>query len=683
MEEFGALVLGAVGLLNRIVVTGILITAFALIIYIGLYNRRSRIARAFAALLACVIAAFLMELLGQLAGAPMIFTWQRLQWVGIALIPAASLDLSDTLLRATGDISPTRRAGVWLGYLGGWLVIGLVQFTGLIAEPGVSVTHLPHLTPGPLFFPFAALYFACAAWATFNVVEARRRSLTSTSKRRMTYFALAFAAPMASMFPYLLPTGWPDVFPVIIPWLAILIANMGVGAAMTLMGYTVAFFGASAPDRVIKRRLVKYLIRGPLLAALVIAAIVISSRIERWLGVPGTLIGLMAAAAIVLLTQLFIVTLQPTLDRFIAGEDSAEVARLQTFSERLMTTSDLNQYLENILAALCDLLRARTAFVTMRDRPGDESSGAGPVVVTIGNVDPADIPTTPEALRKVASTAAGAAATSLDGVLVRPDPEEPAPPIIEGGFAQWNGYWLIPLRSRDNVDDVLGVIGLVARASAPELTREERAGMTVLVQQAARALDDAIKQKRAFEALTRIIPEAEDMQRRLSATRNPAAPTLADFEMTPKGYDDFTQLVRDALSQLWGGPKLSNSPLVNLKIVADAMAQNNGNATKALRSVLEDAIERLRPGGQRSLTGTEWLLYNILELKFVQGQKVRDVARKLVMSESDLYRKQRAAFEEVARVVMEMEREAHASAGTVTAEPAPVATPEAPPEQSQ
>jgi hypothetical protein len=52
------------------------------------------------------------------------------------------------------------------------------------------------------------------------------------------------------------------------------------------------------------------------------------------------------------------------------------------------------------------------------------------------------------------------------------------------------------------------------------------------------------------------------------------------------------------------------------------------------------------------------MLYNILELKIIQGQKVRDVARKLVMSESDLYRKQRAAFEEVARQIVEMEREA-------------------------
>jgi hypothetical protein len=62
MNEFGALALGAVGLLNRIVVTGILITAFALIIYIGLYNRRSRIARSFAILLGCIIGTFLMEL---------------------------------------------------------------------------------------------------------------------------------------------------------------------------------------------------------------------------------------------------------------------------------------------------------------------------------------------------------------------------------------------------------------------------------------------------------------------------------------------------------------------------------------------------------------------------------------------------------------------------------------------
>ena len=36
-------------------------------------------------------------------------------------------------------------------------------------------------------------------------------------------------------------------------------------------------------------------------------------------------------------------------------------------------------------------------------------------------------------------------------------------------------------------------------------------------------------------------------------------------------------------------------------------------------------------------------MYNILDFRFVQGQRVFDIARRLSMSESDLYRKQRTA----------------------------------------
>ena len=38
-----------------------------------------------------------------------------------------------------------------------------------------------------------------------------------------------------------------------------------------------------------------------------------------------------------------------------------------------------------------------------------------------------------------------------------------------------------------------------------------------------------------------------------------------------------------------------------------------------------------------------------------QGQRVRDVARRLAMSESDLYRKQRVAIENVASTISELE----------------------------
>jgi len=656
--------LASVQLLNRIIVASLLITAFALIIYIGLYNRRSPIARAYAIILFCVLGTYLGDLLAQLSElesrADGTEFWLRLQWLGIATIPAASLAMSDALLRATGENSPLRRLAVQASLVLSQAIFLAALFTPLIATPGVSNDGLVHLTPGPLFYPFTLYYFAATAWATYNVFEARRRALTATSKRRMTYLALAFAMPALSMFPYLLPVGWPAAFPPLVPWTTILVVNMALGAAITFMGYAVAYFGASAPDRVIKRRMVKYLIRGPLTAAAVVGALVLSTRIERWLDVPGIFIGLIAASAIILMVQWFIDLVQPTLDRLLAGDDAEEVRRLQQFSARLMTRSDLTQYLENVLAALCDLLRARTAFITTCLASEAPCNSSVNITVSIGAVGEAngELPVPPDAVRSALTLRPSQPINGNNGA-----PEastEPAHPSFraESDFLIWGGYWLVPLYTQER-QEVIGVMGLAARASEPDLNSEERRGVAMLVRQAARALEDADKQWRAFNALERLVPEADDMQRRIASTRNPAAPTIADFERVPlDNHDDFTQLVRDALSQYWGGPKLAESPLLNLRVVREAMEVENGNATRALRRVLAQAIEQLKPSGSRSFTAAEWMLYNILELKIMQNMKVRDVARRLVMSESDLYRKQRAAFEEVARIIVEMEREA-------------------------
>jgi len=111
------------------------------------------------------------------------------------------------------------------------------------------------------------------------------------------------------------------------------------------------------------------------------------------------------------------------------------------------------------------------------------------------------------------------------------------------------------------------------------------------------------------------------------------------------------------LRHYWGGPELRESPLLQLRVVKQAMRENEGNPIKALRAVLVNAIEALRPPGPRDIS-PDWLLYNVLEMKYVQGLKVREIARRLAVSESDLYRKQRVAVGEVARVLLEMELQA-------------------------
>jgi hypothetical protein len=116
-------------------------------------------------------------------------------------------------------------------------------------------------------------------------------------------------------------------------------------------------------------------------------------------------------------------------------------------------------------------------------------------------------------------------------------------------------------------------------------------------------------------------------------------------------------LVKDALSHYWGGPKLTSSPLLRLRVVEQALRDHDDNAVNALRAVLREAIERLKPDGQRKFT-TEWILYNILEMKFLQNRRVREVALRLAVSEADLYRKQRVAIDEVAHAIRAMEAEA-------------------------
>jgi hypothetical protein len=96
--------------------------------------------------------------------------------------------------------------------------------------------------------------------------------------------------------------------------------------------------------------------------------------------------------------------------------------------------------------------------------------------------------------------------------------------------------------------------------------------------------------------------------------------------------------------------------LLKLPVVQSAVNGSDQSQVNALRGVLRQAMEKIKPEGDRKYTG-EWVLYNILDMKFIQGKKVREVAMKLAMSEADLYRKQRVAIETVAKSIMEMDNQ--------------------------
>jgi hypothetical protein len=204
---------------------------------------------------------------------------------------------------------------------------------------------------------------------------------------------------------------------------------------------------------------------------------------------------------------------------------------------------------------------------------------------------------------------------------------------------------------------LLGLLGVVHQTDQV-IVSDQRQSLAVLLQRALVALQDRRLQRTVFRSLEDLRPQVDMFQRLRAVGRYDSKASLLEETLPPES--DMAEWVRDALAHYWGGPKLTQNPLLNLEIVQRAFREHNDNPANALRSILRQAMDHVRPEGDRRFTG-EWILFNILEMKFVEGRKVREVATRLAMSEADLYRKQRVAIEEVARIILEMERQTQAN----------------------
>ena len=208
-------------------------------------------------------------------------------------------------------------------------------------------------------------------------------------------------------------------------------------------------------------------------------------------------------------------------------------------------------------------------------------------------------------------------------------------------------------------NELIGLMGVLRRQGQNQLDNELSEALMVLGHRAAMALEDRQLQRKVLMSLQELSPKVALIQRLRAAFRfdqSDVLRELSDFE-PPK---DFSQWVKDALTHYWGGPKLTESPLLDLQVVQDSLQEHDHIPANALRTILRNAMEQLKPNGDRKFT-PEWTLYNILEMKFLEGRKVREIAKRLAVSEADLYRKQRIAIENVANSIIEMETKSRSS----------------------
>jgi hypothetical protein len=630
MVDVAGLLAGGLALVNQVLAATVVLTSFSLFVYLVTHSFRSEVSRAFCALLVFVLVVYAGDVvLYDVKTYEAAIRWLKFQWIGIAFVPAAYLHFSTALLHTMNLRSRWRWVVVALSYAASAAFLGLVLFSELLVHDGVYLPQASHLAAGPFFWLFALYFFVTVAWGAINIRRARQRCLTRASRRRMTYLGLAFVAPALGVFPYLMLTTMSTPLPPNILQLMLLIGNVAVLLMIMLMAYSVAYFGTLTPDRVVKHDLIHYLLRGPFVGAVVIFTMLAVPKVQRILGLDRDTVVIFAVVAVIVLLQLAINLAKPFIDRIIYRQDQEEIAWIQTLDRRLLTTADLSAFLENTLAALCDLSQVRTGFVAVL------AGGQHRLESHCGDQESVEAFLESHDLTALAMSAS----------------EQPT----ECCFVPGNGFWLTPLHNQSS-EIRLGVLGLEARNPTPDLHPDEQQIAALLIGRAQEALEDRYLQENVFDTLRRILPDIERLQRWRDATRYAGSPPMQTIEDSPIYSPEFQQWVKDALSHYWGGPKLTESPLLDLRIVRQEIREQGGSPTHALRTVLSQAIERLRPEGERQMTTTEWILYNILELKFIRGLKVRDIAGRLAMSESDLYRKQRVAIAEVARALADLEQ---------------------------
>lgn len=631
--------IGSIQTINQLMTAGIAITAFSLLLYALSFNLRDRVARSAAAIFFFVVVAFVGDAIVSVnQGSQWVQIWFKLQWFGIIFLPSSYLHFSDALLATTGRPSRGRRRLIIRMTYGLALIFALAltfdKMGFLSPEPAF------HLTPTPLAWVFLAFYAVSMVWAWVNFLRAYRRAVTSTSRRRMSYLIAGASAPALSTFPYLtygapIATSHNLTF-----WLVSLLSNLFMSVMIVVMAYAVAFFGVSWPDRVVKRRLFKWVMRGPVTASTVLAVSTLIRRAGEARGVIYSSAVPIAMVATLLIMEYSITMLAPVWERLLFYEGARDDLQLvQTLEERLLTSSDLSQFLEAILTAVCDHLQVDTAFTVALFPPGAE------MIITVGDVKDLQQEQISEELLQV----------------VADNNSESNPLAGSMRLFSWGEYWLIPLFENllDESENptLLGLMGF-ERIPDQAIASEQRVSLQTLAHRATQALFDRAQQQRIFNSLEALTPQVDWIQRLRAASRYDGTDILTSSQQELKD-GDFAKWVKDALSHYWGGPKLSKSPLLRLQIVQQALDEHEGISVNALRSILRQGIEQVRPEGKRRFT-TEWLLYNILEMKFMEGRKVRDVATRLAMSEADLYRKQRVAVEAVAQIIIEMEQGARA-----------------------
>ena len=337
-----------------------------------------------------------------------------------------------------------------------------------------------------------------------------------------------------------------------------------------------------------------------------------------------------AADVVAFITVLAILThsaydlVREMLDRFLHRRESALRQQLRELSRSVGGDTTLMNNLQQGLTTLCRTLRASGGFMAMRrDAHFDVSASLNSL--TVGSpLEAGDV-------------------TCEDVCQPR------------GALAE-RVAWLAPaLMGADQV----GVIGLGPRTSGGKYSEADLDLLAEMADWMGRLVHTHARQRDSRERLIQLASEVQSRELGLQAE---AEDLLTTLENNPDR--EFVRLVEEALRNLADYAALGQSPLAAQLTAPGATHVERG---KAVRQMLIQTIETLRPAGQRptGILPREWYGHAILYDAYVEDAPNREIMARLYISEGTFNRVRRKALRAAARSLWEMKTHPYLTASVV------------------
>jgi len=609
---------------SDVLTAGLAVMTFSLFLYSLTFKIRDTLTNIFTAILFCLILVFGADAFGSVVTEKStLLGIIKVHWVGLIFLPTLYFQFSDALLALTGKPSKGKRRLVGiLMIISSSVLVFLLLSDQLLGELIVDQAPAPFFYRTPAMNAYIIFFFVTIALSIYNFFRAIQRTNSPTSKRRMVYLVAGALGLLVGLFPYLTFESSLRVFSSLSFWILSSILYLASWFSVFIMSYAISFFSFSIPDREIKKRLFHWIFRGPLTASVALGLTTLIRRAGIMFGKDYAMLEILAMVASIVLLEHLCTLFFPKMEKILfRGKDLEELENVRRLEERLFTKNDLWQFSEIILANICDRIRLTDAVLFLKFN-GDYEQ-----IVAIGDVN---------GIRQTVEDAKNDIPVDFEEKMI----------------VQWKGLRLIPISALSAEKEPSVNLGFIAAEGANrwELDQEQIIALTVSLNRLRTAIVDYKAQQQMLVGLDVMAPEMDEMQNMLAVGRfsdMDAAVDLQDFDLINK-------LTKDALSHLWGGPKLTGNSLLQLAIIQERSNESGDTLTKTLRMILQSIIESLKPEGERQYTN-EWLLYNILDLKYNENMKMRDIAKRLALSEADLYRKQRIAIELVAKKIIELE----------------------------